>query len=61
MIYMLWKEQMLKKQGAEATKKVEKEKKDEQQLWARLKTLNKELKNINESKKKATKKFQKQY
>ena len=34
-------------------KKVEKEKEDEQELWARLRTLNKEFKNINKSKKKA--------
>ena len=34
-------------------KKAEKEKKDEKELWARLKILDKEFKNINKSKKKA--------
>lgn len=36
-------------------KKVEEEKEDKQELWAPLKTLIKEFKNINESKKKGKK------
>ena len=39
-----------KKQSTEATKKGRERKKDEKELWARLKTINKEFKNINESK-----------
>ena len=39
-----------KKQSIEATKKGRERKKDEKELWARLKTIDKEFKNINESK-----------
>ena len=39
-----------KKQSIEATKKGRERKKDEKELWARLKTINKKFKNINESK-----------
>ena len=49
-----------KKLGAEATKKGQDRKEDEQKLCTPLKTINKEFKNINESEKKA-KKCQKQY
>ena len=44
-----------KNKALKQQKQAEKEKEVEQELWAKLKTLNKEFKNINESKKKAKK------